>query len=244
MGLSKEDIHEGFLYQSEGMNIMDPSMQNAIFRLKNAGLNQEEIINLWTKGSVNFADTQNIEKIEQHLKQGHVKGELISLDLSKSDNSYKYNLQDRSCAICPTAPVLYATAAKISRDNLNEEQADALRQSIGLHNIYDIENYGQINKAFYDGYESSAFKKFKEAVTKEFEEFKNNPRQKMKGALNHASDMMSWLSAKAQLYIPEARDVIVSKSNEGVKTIDKDIAQSNTDELARNIFNLNKRERA
>ena len=66
----------------------------------------------------------------------------------------------------------------------------------------------------------------------------------MKGALNHASDMMSWLSAKAQLYIPEARDVIVSKSNEGVKTIDKDIAQSNTDELARNIFNLNKRERA
>ena len=180
MGLSKEDIHEGFLYQSEGMNIMDPSMQNAVFRLKNAGLNQEEIINLWTKGSVNFADTQNIEKIEQHLKQGHGKGELISLDLSKSDNSYKYNLQDRSCAICPTAPVLYATAAKISRDNLNEEQADALRQSIGLHNIYDIENYGQINKAFYDGYESSAIKKFKEAVTKEFEEFKNNPRQKMK----------------------------------------------------------------
>ena len=237
MGLSEQDIHEGFLYQCEGINIMDPAMQSAIFKMKEAGLAQEDIIRLYKDGSVNFSDSQNIAKIEQHLKQGGKKDGLMSLDLTKSDNSYKYNLQDYSCAIRPTAPILYATSAKINRENLSQAEADKLRKDIGLHNIYDIENYAKVNKDFYDGYESSMFEKFKEAVEKEYEEFKNNPRQKIKGAINSASEMMSWLSAKTQLYIPEARDVIASTTN-------KEIAQNQSNEPNVNRFRLNKRERA
>lgn len=154
-GLSRKDIEDGLAYLNEGINIMDPEIQNMIHGMGDCGLSRDDIIKLW-QNKIDFSNNDNLTLIKNHMQKGGNKDDILKIKgLSMNqDNGYKYNLQDYSCAIQPTAPILYATSAKIYRENLTDEQANDLREKIGLYNIYDEKNYRKINKAFYDKYSS------------------------------------------------------------------------------------------
>ena len=154
-GLSKKDIEDGLAYVGVGINVMEPKIQETLHGLSDCNLSRDDIIYLW-KNKVDFSNSDNLDKIKNHMQKGGNKDGILKikgLSINKS-NDYEYNLQDYSCAIQPTAPILYATSAKIHRENLNDEQANELRESIGLYNIYDEKNYGKVNKNFYDKYSS------------------------------------------------------------------------------------------
>lgn len=223
LGLSKEDIQEGFLYQAKGINIMDKNIQDAIFRMNKVGLSQEEIINLWDK-QVNLTDTKNLVAIEQHLQNGGKKESITGLELSTADNQYKYNLQDYSCAIQPTAPILYATAAKIDKENLNTEEANKLRENIGLYNIYDLENYGAINKKFYENYSGHIISEFKTSFREDVREFMTDPKNKVTETASNAYHTVSWLSSKTKALFPEMLTIMEGqiKSEQKQEIINKD----------------------
>ena len=180
LGLKREDIEDGFAYLSEGINVMHPDVQQAIFRMNKANLYREDIISLW-KNDIVLTDAENLSKIEEHLLNGGDKSKLSELDLVKNEegNMYRYNLQDYSCAIQPTAPVLYATSAKIDREGMGEEQADAFRKSVGLYNIYDEENYGEINTLFEEEYEKDLKEEMKQDWKDAWKKFRENPQETM-----------------------------------------------------------------
>lgn len=181
LGLKREDIEDGFAYQSEGINIMHPDVQKAIFRMNKANLSREDIISLW-KSDVVLTDAENLSKIEEHLLSGGDKSKLSELDLVKNEegNKYRYNLQDYSCAIQPTAPVLYATSAKIDREGMDEKQADAFRKEVGLYNIYDEENYGEINTSFNKKYGKGVWVDIKQDAKEFWNNLKENPQETMR----------------------------------------------------------------
>ena len=131
---------------------------------------QEEIIKLW-KDQINITDPNNLKTIEQHLQDGKPKEDITKCDLSKSENKYQYNLQDYSCAIQPTAPILYATAAKVNNENLSPQEADKLRKDIGLYNLYDPQNYGEINQQFKKDYKKHVYSELFKAVGEDVKEF-------------------------------------------------------------------------
>ncbi len=182
LGLKREDIEDGFAYQSEGINVMHPDVQQAIFRMNKANLSREDIISLW-KSDVVLTDSENLSKIEEYLLKGGDKSKISELDLVKNaeGNKYRYNLQDYSCAIQPTAPVLYATSAKIDREGMDEKQADAFRKEVGLYNIYDEENYGEINTSFNKKYGKGVWSDIKQDSKEFWNNLKENPQETMRG---------------------------------------------------------------
>ena len=206
LGFTKEDvkyIEEGFKYQQEGINIMDKKMQDSIFALKDKGLSQEEIINLWNN-QINLTDPKNLEAIEQYLNNGGEKEKISTIEgLSKADNKYQYNLQDYSCAIQPTAPLLYATAAKIKEEGLDDKQANKLREQVGLYNIYDKENYGKINDNFYKNYSDTVISEAKNALQEDIKEFLKNPIDKGLKMASHKTFVELWAKTKTMRTFPE-----------------------------------------
>lgn len=184
LGLSKEDITEGFKLQSQGINVMSPDVQKAVFELKAGGKNTDEII-----------------------------------ALLKKDNKYHYNLQDNSCAIQPTAPVLYATAAKISREKLNETEASELRKKVGLYNIYDEQKYGKINEEFYDRYKKQVFDNFTSAVKDDVKQFVTAPIDSATAITHNISGAAQWVSAKTKQWAPRAMEVLYTKAAHGKEVV-------------------------
>ena len=89
--MERADIVEGFKLQSEGINIMSPDIQKSVFRLKEAGMDTDDIIALWQQNT-DIANKANIDSIENHLRNGNSKSDLHKLNLVKSDNKYRYNL--------------------------------------------------------------------------------------------------------------------------------------------------------
>ena len=208
LGLSKEAIEDGFAYENQGINVMDPNVQQSIFKMQKMGLSRDDIISLW-QNKVNLTDANNLSAIEQHMKNGGDKDGIKGLELATAENKpYFYNLQDYSCAIRPTAPVLYATAAKIDNEQLNDEQADALRKDIGLYNIYDRKNYEKINDDFYKEYVKDTVKNYCNVIKENLEEFADHPLEKIKEAGLNLYHGAAWASAKTLRYIPEAAMVI------------------------------------
>ena len=137
LGLDREDIEDGLFYQNVGMNVMDPNLQQVVFRLKESNLSRDQIISLW-QDKVDFSNSDNIDAIVNKMKEPEGWSEVKKLNLAKTEsNKYYYNIQDYSCAIQATAPVLYATSAKIKKEGFDEAQADVLRKHVGLYNIYD-----------------------------------------------------------------------------------------------------------
>ena len=220
LGLNKDDITEGFKLQSVGINIMSADMQNAVFRLKAAGMNTEDIIALWQKNT-DIANPKNIAAIEKHLKAGNSKTDLSKLKLVKSDNKYRYNLQDNSCAIQPTAPVLFATAAKIKRENMSETEADKLRKNIGLYNIYDTKNYGKINETFYNKFEKDVFAGFSDAVKEEAKRLMNAPADTMSKYKDNIAGTIKWGSMKTAQWAPRAMEVLYTKAAHGKEVVEQ-----------------------
>ncbi|MBR1825695.1 MAG: hypothetical protein IJ770_03815 [Alphaproteobacteria bacterium] len=210
LGLRKEDVADGFRMQSEGINIMDPNIQQSIFRLQDAGLNCDDIVRLW-RANTDITNAENVSKIENTLKQSNRKEDIFSLDLIESENAYRYNLQDRSCAIQPTAPLLYATSAKIQQENLNEEQAQKLRQNIGLYNIYDEKNYGNINRDFYAKYEKDVMKNFKEALLEDAKKLIKQPKETLTEIAANTANAAKWLGAKTLRWAPHAAEITYSR---------------------------------
>ena len=210
LGLQKDDIAEGFKLQNEGMNIMDPKIQESVFRLKDAGLSSDDVVKLW-RANADITNEENLNKIENTLKNGKNKDDIFALDYVESNNEYHYNLQDKSCAIQPTAPVLYATSARIKRENLNAEQADKLRKDIGLYNIYDEKNYGEINKKFYGDYESEVFKNFKDAIFEDAKKLIEQPKETLAELGKNAADAFKWLGAKTLRWAPHATDIVCAR---------------------------------
>ena len=152
LGLDREDIEDGLFYQHVGMNVMDPNLQKVIFRLKECNLSRDDILSLW-QDKVDFSNSRNIDAIVNVMKEGKGKAGIKDLNLVTTENNkYNYNIQDYSCAIQATAPVLYATSAKIRKEGFTQAQAYALRKHVGLYNIYDEVAYKDINKEFYEDY--------------------------------------------------------------------------------------------
>ena len=218
LGLKKDDITEGFQLQSEGINIMSPDIQNSVFRLKAAGMSTQDIITLW-KQNADIANPRNIAAIEKHLKGGNSVADLKKLNLIKSDNKYRYNLQDNSCAIQPTAPVLYATAARIKRENMNEAEADAFRTSVGLYNIYDEQKYGKINEKFYDTYKKQVFDNFSAAVKDEVKYFIDHPKDSLSALQDNTIGATKWVTAKTQQWAPRAMEILHTKAINARRTL-------------------------
>ena len=213
LGLKKEDIEEGFILQSEGMNIMDPNMQQAIFRLKDNGLSTNDILRLW-QSNVDLTNTENLNKLERKLTQSQNKSEIFTLDYVKTNNEYHYNLQDRSCAIQPTAPILYATAAKIKHENLNNEQADALRRQIGLYNIYDETNYGAINHEFYTDFEQKTMQNLRSALQEKAAQLHEDPKTVISDFAQNVVNIAKWSSSKTLRWIPDASRIAYTQMKE------------------------------
>lgn len=190
LGLSKEDITEGFKLQSQGINVMSPDVQKTIFKLKAGGKNTDEII-----------------------------------AIMKKDNKYHYNLQDNSCAIQPTAPVLYATAAKISREKLNEAEASALRKNVGLYNIYDEQKYGKLNEEFYDNYKKRVFDNFTDAVKDEVKQIVTHPVDSATTMTHNAIGAARWGDAKIRQWAPRAMEILYTKADNAKKAIKHELKE-------------------
>lgn len=210
LGLKKEDIAEGFKFQSEGMNIMEPKIQESVFRLQNAGLSNDDIVRLW-RANTDITNEENLTKIENTLKKSKNKEDIFALDYVESNNAYRYNLQDRSCAVQPTAPLLYATSARIKREDLDTEQADKLRQKVGLYNFYDEKNYGEINKKFYTSYENKVMGNFKEALIDDAKKLIKQPRETLTELGKNVANATKWLGAKTLRWAPHAIEIAYSR---------------------------------
>ena len=235
LGLDEKHIKEGFLYQQEGINIMDKKMQDAIFQMNKLGLTQEDVIGLW-KQQVDLTNADNLETITKHMQNGGNKEEIGNYEFVKSDNQYKYNFQDKSCAIQPTAPILYATAAKINEENLGPAEANKLRQDIGLYNIYDPQNYGTINESFYKQYSNDTILGAKAALSEDIKEFMKHPIKNGAEFVKNTYHTASWASAKTKLLFPEMLAVMQDITNRKEKNNTN--AVSNTKDQNTQITNL------
>ena len=216
LGLQKEDIIEGFTLQSQGMNIMDPQIQQSVFRLKNTGMSTDDVVKLWNSGA-DITNADNLTKIENYMSVNQSSQGLENLDFFKSNNTYQYNLQDRSCAIQPTAPLLYATCVKIERENLNENQAAQLRQTVGLYNIYDEKNYGEINKSFYQSYKKDVMQNFNAAVMENAKKFLKQPIAAAKDFTDNTLNAVTWAGAKTLRWAPQALDIAYNNVKEHIE---------------------------
>ena len=176
LGLKREDIEDAFAYASEGINVMDPTVQDAIFRLNASNISRDEIIALW-KDDVIITDSSNILELEN---RGDLKLSDLNLAKNPKGNKLHYNLQDYSCAIQPLSPILYATSVKIKRDGLDEKQADVFRKEIGLFNIHDVENYKEINSFFYESARNNVKKELKQDIKETYNSFIENPLEMVK----------------------------------------------------------------
>lgn len=214
--LDRADIIEGLKLQSEGINIMNPDIQKSIFRLKTAGLKTDDIMTLW-KQNTDITNQNNIAAIEDFMHLGYKKTELNTLDLAKSNNRYRYNLQDNSCAIQPTAPVLYASEAKIYREDMTAEQAGHFRSKIGLYNIHNTQDYEKINEKFYKDYKRNCLNNFCSAIKEDLNHLLEEPKETLKELKENISETAKWLSTKTKQWAPQAIN-IVRNDIETVKT--------------------------
>lgn len=211
LGLDRADIIEGFKLQSEGINIMSPDIQKSVFRLKEAGMDTDDIIALWQQNT-DIANKANIDSIENHLRNGNSKSDLHKLNLVKSDNKYRYNLQDNSCAIQPTAPILYASEAKIHRNAMSKEQADKFRESIGLYNIHNPQDYGKINEKFYGDYKDNVYRNFASAIKENVLHLIKDTPEALSEIKDGISGAVKWMSAKTMLWAPRAMEVVKAEA--------------------------------
>ncbi|MBQ8481294.1 MAG: hypothetical protein IJ532_02030 [Alphaproteobacteria bacterium] len=208
LGLNRADIVEGFELQSAGINIMHPDIQKSVFRLKEAGMETDDIVALWNN-KIDISNNKNINEIEKQLRDGKSKFALNTGNLVKSENNeYRYNLQDNSCAIQPTAPILYASEAKIRRESMTAEQADNFRNSIGLYNIHNPADYGKINKKFYDDYKNNVWENFKAAIKEDAKHLIQEPAETLTKLKDNAIGAGKWLSAKTMLWAPRAMEIV------------------------------------
>ncbi len=240
LGLEEKDIKEGFAYQAEGINIMKKDVQDAIFRMNKSGLEQEDIIKLWKQG-MNFEDPKNLETIEKHFQNGGKKEGLANCEFSKADNQYKYNLQDYNCAIQPTAPILYATAAKVNNENLSPQEADKLRKDIGLYNLYDPQNYGEINQQFNKDYKKHVYSELFKAVGEDVKEFVQKGCQALSKGIKKANKVAAIASplpshraiARCALFVDTFVDAYIQRE----QTREKSNSNSNSP-TTRNVSNI------
>ena len=142
LGLNKKDVENGFKFVSADINILDPKIQEAIFKLQDNKFTADEIVNLY----VNNVDITNEENIDKLIKDKN-----CNIDnLAKKNNEYRYNLQEYNCAVKPVSALVFANECKI-RNNENLD-AEKCRKDLGLPNIYDPERYGKLNSDFYKEY--------------------------------------------------------------------------------------------
>ena len=142
LGLNKKDVENGFKCVSADINILDPKIQEAIFKLQDNKFTADEIVNLY----VNNVDITNEENIDKLIKDKN-----CNIDnLAKKNNEYRYNLQEYNCAVKPVSALVFANECKI-RNNENLD-AEKCRKDLGLPNIYDPERYGKLNSDFYKEY--------------------------------------------------------------------------------------------
>ena len=142
LGLNKKDVENGFKFVSADINILDPKIQEAIFKLQDNKFTADEIVNLY----VNNVDITNEENIDKLIKDKN-----CNIDnLAKKNNEYRYNLQEYNCAVKPVSALVFANECKI-RNNENLD-AEKCRKDLGLPNIYDPERYGKLNDDFYKEY--------------------------------------------------------------------------------------------
>ena len=213
LGLDRADIVEGFKLQSEGINIMNPDIQKSVFRLKEAGMDTDDIVALWQQNT-DISKKENIDAIENHLRNGNSKADLHKLNLIKSDNQYRYNLQDNSCAIQPTAPILYASEAKIHRENMSKEQAQEFRKGIGLYNIHNPRDYGEINEKFYDNYKETVFGNFASAIKEDVVRLIKETPETLSALKDNLSGAVKWMGAKTMQWAPRAMEMVKSDLQE------------------------------
>ena len=218
-GLDRKDVIEGFKFQTEGINISRPNVQQALFKLRDFGFSQENILSLW-RNQVDITDKNNLQIIENNLTHGRTKEEILTLKFAKTDNSYHYNLQDNNCVIQPTAPLLYAVESKIHRQNMGEKQAEELRSNVGLFNVYDEKNYGQINKNFYTGYESTVMKNCTEALREVKEHILSEPKK----TVDNLIKIGAWSNAKVLLWMPQALDIAYNRAKQTTQSVVKGVS--------------------
>lgn len=226
LGLNRADIVEGFELQSAGINIMSPDIQKSVFRLKEAGLETDDIVALWNN-KIDIANSNNIGDIEAQLRNGKSKFALDTGNLIKNENNeYRYNLQDNSCAIQPTAPILYASEAKIHRESMSVEQADNFRTSVGLYNIHNPADYGKINEKFYDDYKDNVWENFKAAIKEDAKRLIQEPKETLTELKDNTIGAGKWLSAKTMLWAPRAMEIIKAD----VESVKNSLMQTLTDD--------------
>ena len=218
-GLDRKDIIEGFKFQTEGIDISRPNVQQALLKLRDLGFSQENILSLW-HNQINITDKNNLQIIENNLANGRSKEEILTLKLAKTDNNYHYNLQDNNCVIQPTAPLLYAVESKIHRQNMSEKQADALRSDVGLFNVYDEKNYGQINKKFYADYKSTVMKNCAEALMEVKDHILSEPQKTVDNLLK----IGAWSNAKVLLWMPQALDIAYNRVKQMTQSVVKGVS--------------------
>ena len=144
LGLNKKDVENGFKFVSANINILDPKIQEAIFKLQDNKFTADEIVNLY----VNNVDITNEENIDKLIKDKN-----CNIDnLAKKNNEYRYNLQEYNCAVKPVSALVFANECKIRNNEMNEHDANECRKKLGLPNIYDPERYGKLNSDFYKEY--------------------------------------------------------------------------------------------
>lgn len=159
LGLSKKDVETSALYLNADINILDPKIQNSIFRLDDVGYTPNEIIELYRQ-NIDLKCGENIDAL--------VASKDCNLDnLKKADNSYRYNLTDYNCAVKPLAPLIFANECKIRSLGLDNEQANQARVDLGLPNIYDRERYASINNVFYRDFETYIINNFEKQLKKD-----------------------------------------------------------------------------
>ncbi len=184
LGLSKEDVEASSLYVNADINILDPKIQNSIFRLEDAGYTPHEIVELYRK-DIDLTYSENIDTLTTNKD--------CNLDnLQKKDNSYRYNLTNYNCAVKPVAPLVFANERKIRRQGLDNEQANQARVELGLPNIYDPERYARINNGFYRDFEASITSNFENQLKQDglYDDYK-----KTEGYLELPTDLYYSLAA-------------------------------------------------
>ena len=241
LDLDPEDIKDGFYFQQLGINTMDPTVQEMIFTLKENGLTNDDIARIWSKNKIDFTNPENLNTInkrldelkkecpgnsakekEEFLNKVKEEFEINVMELSTAENEYNYNLQDYSCAIRPTAPIIYATAAKINRKpGIKNEEIHGILRDIGLYNIYDdryknleIDNKNiNLNKEFYNKYKESVYGKLADEVKVMAEEFWKNPKLKSKDYWAFFAFITSRMYEKIKIAGPMVTAYISSELN-------------------------------
>ncbi|MDR1694089.1 MAG: hypothetical protein LBR70_02705 [Lactobacillaceae bacterium] len=219
-GLNKEDVVDGFKYAAAGININDKEISNSLIKYKEAGISSDEIVAYWQKG-VDLADKRTVNALVDKKSSVNVDS------LPKKDGQkYKYNLQDFNCAVTPVAPLIYASEYKIYKETRANSNFNAgkFRENIGLPNIWDNENFGELNDKFYSGFMKEKAQKagnaVKEGARKFFKADYNEKKEMVKEAGKKVLSAFEWAGGQALDYVAngdKVLDVVKSQFGLGVK---------------------------